>query len=456
MYCWISNTYYVSFKEQTTSVTNKPERMLKYYQWVPMILLLLAFFFLLPRFLYRALSKHSGIDMLNLADAAINYMSVEKFDKRRRILLYLANSIHFYSICNKSKRTKGGFSGPSSNVSSPISGQSSSKPYLYNMLCCHGKFNGAYLISLFMLTKLFYIANSIAQLFILNLFLGFNYNQHGFHVLRDITKGLISNTNSLSAQRRAEAEAAAATFAANLNIKSGPQPILGPTVIFDTSDSDASFSSSGLPDTRSFSSNIFSDTLFTEPGTHTMMHRYFPRESACDFRIRANIDSLVHNYTVQCVLPINLYNEQLFTLLWAWLWLVCIANCYDFVVWAFRLLPGSRFNYVRTRLRLKNSENSTKRTLSGFVYDYLTFDGVFILRIMSLSMSDCVTHEIVQTLWQNYTETIANKSGSSKSTSNNPQSTVREAAYKQKYSARRGETSAGHDDNEYHDHSENI
>jgi hypothetical protein len=412
-----------------------------------MILLILSFFFLLPRFLYRCMSKHSGIDMLNLADAAINYMSVEKFDKRRRILLYLANSVHFYSICNKSKRTKGGFGTAASNISSPISGQSSSKPYLYNMLCCHGKFNGAYLISLFMLTKILYILNSIAQLFILNLFLGFNYNQHGFHVLRDITKGLMSNTNSLSAQRRAEAEAAAAQFASNLNLK-GPQPIVGPTVIFE--DSDASFSSS-VPDGRGFGSTIYADSLFTEPGTHTMMHRYFPRESACDFRIRANIDSLVHNYTVQCVLPINLYNEQLFTLLWAWLWLVCIANCYDFVVWIFRLAPGSRFNYVRSRLRLKNSESSTKRTLNAFVYDYLTFDGVFILRIMSLSMSDCVTHEILQTLWQNYTETIANKNISGKgSGSNNQNSTVRESAYKQHYSTRRGE------ENDYHDNSENI
>jgi len=70
---------------------------------------------------------------------------------------------------------------------------------------------------------------------------------------------------------------------------------------------------------------------------------------------------------------------------------------------------------------------------------------------MSLSMSDCVTHEILQTLWQNYTETIANKNISGKgSGSNNQNSTVRESAYKQHYSTRRGE------ENDYHDNSENI
>jgi hypothetical protein len=163
----------------------------------------------------------------------------------------------------------------------------------------------------------------------------------------------------------------------------------------------------------SFGSSVVSDSFYTGTGQPSLgpslLHRYFPRESACDFRIRANIDSLVHNYTVQCVLPINLYNEQLFTLLWAWLWMVALANCYDLAVWIYRLTPGSRYEYMRSRIRFRHSESSVKRSLNSFVYDYLAFDGVFVLRIMSLSMSDCVTHEIIQTLWQNYTETSKEK-----------------------------------------------
>lgn len=476
VYCWISNTYYVTFKEQTTSLTNKPERMLKYYQWVPMILLVLAFFFLLPRFMYRFLSKQSGLDLLNLADAAVNYMSVEKFDKRRRSLLYLANSIHFYSICNKTKRTKGGFFNSSSTygaqVGSPILGTSSSKPYLYSYLCCHGKLYGSYLVALFMLTKLCYVANSIAQLFIMNIFLGFNFNSHGFHVLKDITKGLMSNTNSLSPERKAQAEAAANVFASQLNLKPGQQaPIMGPTVIFDDDPflSANSASSGGSGASSSFSSDGFGSTfgtgtnnMFSET-TNTVMNRYFPRESACDFRIRANIDSLVHNYTVQCVLPINLYNEQLFTLLWIWLWFVCIANCYDFVIWVFRLIPGARYNYVRSRIRLRYSENSVKRNLNSFVYDYLTFDGVFILRLMSLSMSDCVTHEIIQTLWQNYTETGKGKGSGGAGNSGNASkdggiSKERAANYAQRYSNRNQQNANDSDNQEgrYQTNLENI
>ena len=119
----------------------------------------------------------------------------------------------------------------------------------------------------------------------------------------------------------------------------------------------------------------------------------------------------MHNYTVQCVLPINLYNEQLFILLWAWLWLVCMANGYDLIVWLFRLMPGSRYEYVRSRIRLRNNDVSVKRNLDSFVFDYLTFDGVFMLRIMSASMSDCVTHEVLQTLWHNYNEQALGSGG---------------------------------------------
>ena len=143
------------------------------------------------------------------------------------------------------------------------------------------------------------------------------------------------------------------------------------------------------------------------------------------------------------MLPINLYNEQLFTLLWAWLWIVCIANCYDFCIWVYRLTPGSRYNYIRSRIRLRHSENSVKRSLNAFVYDYLTFDGVFVMRIMSLSMSDCVTHELIQTLWQNYTESARGRDKSGQGGSpNNPQ-TSKQALLNQRYSIRNSNNQGG-------------
>ena len=111
-----------------------------------------------------------------------------------------------------------------------------------------------------------------------------------------------------------------------------------------------------------------------------------------------------------------------------------------------RLTPGSRYNYIRSRIRLRHSESSVKRSMNSFVYDYLTFDGVFVMRIMSLSMSDCVTHELIQTLWQNYTESakVRDKSGGGGQggSPNNP-GTSKQAILNQRYSIRNSNPHGG-------------
>ena len=422
IYCWISNTYYVTFKEQTTSLTNKHERMVKYYQWVPLILLILAFCFLLPRFVYRFFTKQSGVDMLNMADASVSYMTVEKFDKRRKILIYLTNTIHFYSSCNRAKRAKKGFthSGVGAGSSSGMISNKSSKPHIYDLLCCHGRINGAYLTVLYIFTKITYIANSIAQLFLLNLFLGFKYNTQGFTMLKEITRNLIGDGRVLNTNPYKQ--------------QNGPS-----NMQFDDMSHQQNFYSESIFPVSLDGSMQNNPPINPTPDSisSTLIHRYFPRESACDFRVRMNVDSMVHNYTVQCVLPINLFNEQLFTLLWVWLWLVCVVNCYDLIIWILRLLPGSRYNYVRDRIRFKYSENTVKRNLNSFVKDYLSFDGVFLLRILSLNSSDSVTYDVVQSLWNNYTEGNRIKQGSSGGSRANQ-------SIQQRYSGRNTGHGSGH------------
>ena len=54
---------------------------LKYYQWVPFLLLIQAFFFYIPQIAWRALSLRSGIDLRDLIEAASSYKCVEKCNK---------------------------------------------------------------------------------------------------------------------------------------------------------------------------------------------------------------------------------------------------------------------------------------------------------------------------------------------------------------------------------------
>ena len=61
----------------------------------------------------------------------------------------------------------------------------------------------------------------------------------------------------------------------------------------------------------------------------------FPRVTLCDFEIR-QLDN-VHDYTVQCVLPINLFNEKIFLLIWFWLVFVAVATFVSLLQWTSKL-----------------------------------------------------------------------------------------------------------------------
>lgn len=53
----------------------------------------------------------------------------------------------------------------------------------------------------------------------------------------------------------------------------------------------------------------------------------------------------VHNYTVQCVLPWNLFNEKIYIFLWWWLVVVVAMSILGFLVWCVTLLPNSNVRY---------------------------------------------------------------------------------------------------------------
>ncbi len=59
----------------------------------------------------------------------------------------------------------------------------------------------------------------------------------------------------------------------------------------------------------------------------------------CDFMIREiGNPNKSHRYTVQCVLPINLFNQQIFTVIWFWYVIVLCYNTQSLISWILKKL----------------------------------------------------------------------------------------------------------------------
>ncbi|CAF0804780.1 unnamed protein product [Brachionus calyciflorus] len=332
--CWVSNTYYISLDQKLPEAEQiRKSFELKYYQWVPFILLSQAFFFYIPHIAWRALSRRSGIDIRDIVEAASNYKSVDKYENRQKYMTYMLTAVDQYvDDPRRRKETR----------------RTLFIKRILSVICCiSGKFLGNYLMVLYLFIKLAFIANCISQLFVLNLLLGHEFHKFGFELLDKIINGKGWDTGS----------------------------------------------------------------------------RIFPKISMCDFRIReVGNPKVSHRYTVQCVLPINLFNQQIFTFIWFWYGIVLIVNIYSLCVWTYRFLPSKRLRYITRRIEImrqallwktKNPLNFDqipdlelhefeKDLIQHFVHDYLESDGLFILRVLSSNTSDFVCTELIQELWKYY------------------------------------------------------
>jgi hypothetical protein len=144
----------------------------------------------------------------------------------------------------------------------------------------------------------------------------------------------------------------------------------------------------------------------------------FPRVTLCDFHIREV--GIVHRYTVQCVLPINLFNEKIFLILWFWILLLAAFNIGDFISWILRIINvNSRSEYVTRKLLMNaallapvdlDGDDADKKRknlndplkIKRFTRDYLQEDGCFALRLLARNGQDIIVGEVIDKLYEHY------------------------------------------------------
>ncbi|PAA62711.1 hypothetical protein BOX15_Mlig011942g3 [Macrostomum lignano] len=129
----------------------------------------------------------------------------------------------------------------------------------------------------------------------------------------------------------------------------------------------------------------------------------FPRITLCDFYVR-RVGANNHRHTVQCVLPINMFNEKIYIFLWFWMILVSVVSISSFMFWIYKsVFRTNRSHFVRKFLKLRNIlEPGDKKKSFQFVDEYLRPDGVFILRLIAQNSGELVASEVTEALWLMY------------------------------------------------------
>lgn len=301
-YCWISNTYYVPTESEIPSdISERREAELNYYQWVPIILLFMAFMFKAPNIAWHLLNTKSGINLSKLCDM-VDKINISDCKEREEILTNIAKYIDRWTRENRNYRR---------NIAVRIRGKLSS------IFFCFAKRDGCFLTGFYVFTKTLYCVNCVGHFYLLNSFLSMDFSGYGLEIALHL------------AQRGAW--------------KESPR---------------------------------------------------FPRVTLCDFTVRQLNN--VQRWTVQCVLPINLFNEKIFAIIWFWLFAVSVLSFFNLVAWLYYLLfSRNKETFIRKHLRV-----SDKKLTREFANDYLREDGCFLLRIVGKNSTDIILSDLARILFE--------------------------------------------------------
>ncbi|CAF1532588.1 unnamed protein product [Adineta ricciae] len=133
----------------------------------------------------------------------------------------------------------------------------------------------------------------------------------------------------------------------------------------------------------------------------------FPRVTMCDFMIR-HLGSNQHWYSIQCNLPINMYNEKIFLGVWIWLIVLTILNMISTISWIISLSTGRQLATTRKYLRIGEIESSEIETTKlqrlnderDFL-EYMHFDAFLIFKIIAHNTDEISAGQIIEYLYRN-------------------------------------------------------
>ncbi len=129
--------------------------------------------FYLPRIFWNTFSNKCGLNISDLIQAADKYKSADKYEKKEAYMDYMVQSIH--QLLNDQRRD--------------IKTKNFLLRYAITLIPCFGRFEGNYIIILYIVTKLIYIVNALIQINIISGFLGQSFWVFGYNFVSGLLQG---------------------------------------------------------------------------------------------------------------------------------------------------------------------------------------------------------------------------------------------------------------------------
>ncbi|CAJ0944373.1 unnamed protein product, partial [Mesorhabditis belari] len=137
---------------------------------------------------------------------------------------------------------------------------------------------------------------------------------------------------------------------------------------------------------------IFWDMLH---GRHWQESGHFPRVTYCDVTVRELGN--VNNWTLQCVLMVNMFNEKIFIFMWFYFAFLLVITFFNWVIWLHRRLFGS-VDFIKELVAQENFIPSTAN-VGKFKDRVLKNDGLLLIRMIDENAGRIFASEVARELW---------------------------------------------------------
>ena len=110
---------------------------------------------------------------------------------------------------------------------------------------------------------------------------------------------------------------------------------------------------------------------------------------------------LFNSRSTQCNLPINLFNELIFLILWAWFIFLTSLTCLSFILYLVFIYSNVSHRFISKYLRMRLS-GLEKEIEDDFIENYLKRDGILILQIIAYNTNDIIMADLVGSIFRIY------------------------------------------------------